>query len=119
MLMLAICSGLRWSAKLFGDMPSFALALLTCVAWASLAPAGELNFSPVSGPFINADWQDPSSLPPRFRNHCSFDAYRGRFYCSDHCGLDDQFYYCSRASFGCCRLGRGYCDWDGQLRCAP
>ena len=122
LLMPAIRCGLRRTAKLFGDMffadvPAFALALLTCVAWASLAPAGELNFS--RGPFINADWQDPSSLPPRFRNHCSFDAYRGRFYCSDHCGLDYQFYYCSRASFGCCSLGRGYCDWDGLLRCHP
>jgi hypothetical protein len=27
--------------------------------------------------------------------------------CSDHCGSDYQFYYCSEASFGCCRIGGG------------
>ena len=53
--MPAIRCSLRRTAELFGDMffadmPAFALALLTCVAWASLAPAGELNFS--RGPFI-------------------------------------------------------------------
>ena len=40
-------------------------------------------------------------------------------YCSDHCGSDYQFYFCSRESFGCCRVGFGYCDWNGLLRCHP
>ena len=34
-------------------------------------------------------------------------------------GLIYQFYFCSRQSFGCCRVGFGYCDWTGLLRCAP
>jgi len=70
-------------------------------------------------PVIKVDWQDPELLPRRFRNHCFFDPVRGRFYCADHCGLGYQFYYCSRESFGCCRVGFGYCDWRGLLRCAP
>lgn len=69
-------------------------------------------------PLIAADWQPPRALPPRFRNHCHFDG-AGRFYCSNHCGLDDEVYFCTRASFGCCRPGFGYCDWKGHLRCAP
>jgi hypothetical protein len=68
---------------------------------------------------IKADWQGPLSLPPRFRNHCAIDAASGRPYCSDHCGFDYQFYYCTQHSFGCCRIGFGYCDWRGQLRCHP
>jgi hypothetical protein len=62
---------------------------------------------------------DPESLPPHFRNHCTFDVIRGRWSCSNHCGLDYQFYFCSPASFGCCHPGYGYCDWNGSLRCAP
>ena len=59
------------------------------------------------------------ALPRRFRNHCSYDSYSGRSYCSDHCGFDYQFYYCSPLSYGCCHLGFGYCDWSGLLRCHP
>ncbi len=103
---------------------------LACVAAiaalaAALAPraslravARELNDSPISSPLIAADWQPPSALPRVFRNHCHYDG-TGRFYCSNHCGLDYQFYYCTPASFGCCRPGFGYCDWKGHLRCAP
>lgn len=80
--------------------------------------AGELNYSPIRPPLIASDWQPPSALPRAFRNHCHFDG-EGRFYCSNHCGLDYQFYYCTPASFGCCRPGFGYCDWKGHLRCAP
>ena len=82
------------------------------------AHAGELNYSPIRTPLIAADWQPPSALPRVFRNHCHYDG-EGRFYCSNHCGLDYQFYYCAPASFGCCRPGFGYCDWKGHLRCAP
>jgi hypothetical protein len=69
-------------------------------------------------PLTSVDWQQPSALPRAFRNHCHYDG-EGRFYCSNHCGLDYQFYYCTPASFGCCRPGFGYCDWKGHLRCAP
>jgi hypothetical protein len=69
--------------------------------------------------FTRADWQYPPQLPPRFRNHCTFEYFDGRPYCSNHCGIDYQFYYCSEISFGCCHLGRGYCDWRGALRCHP
>jgi hypothetical protein len=68
---------------------------------------------------MRADWQVPRALPPRFRNHCAYDRFSGRPYCSDHCGFEYQFYYCSHRSFGCCRLGFGYCDWNGLLRCHP
>ena len=68
---------------------------------------------------IRVDWQWPQWLPRRFRNHCAVDTFSGRPYCSDHCGLDYQFYLCSPASFGCCHIGSGYCDWNGLLRCHP
>jgi len=82
------------------------------------ATAGELNYSPIRQPLVAVDWQYPQALPRAFRNHCHYDG-EGRFYCSNHCGLDYQFYYCTPASFGCCRPGFGYCDWKGHLRCAP
>jgi hypothetical protein len=66
-----------------------------------------------------ADWQYPWQLPPRFRNHCAYEYFTARPFCSNHCGSDYQFLYCSQASFGCCHLGRGYCDWSGLLRCHP
>jgi hypothetical protein len=77
--------------------------------------AAPLSASPV----VQADWQGPLALPPRFRNHCAIDVASGRPYCSDHCGFEYQFYYCTQRSFGCCRIGFGYCDWRGQLRCNP
>jgi hypothetical protein len=100
-------------------MKAFALAFLTFVAWASVCPAAQAIELPADAPLIQADWQDPSSLPRRFRNHCANDTFRGRLYCSDHCGREYQFYYCKQKSFGCCRIGYGYCDWNGLLRCAP
>lgn len=71
------------------------------------------------GVMVPVDWQEPLQLPPRFRNHCAIEKFTGRPYCSDHCGADYQFYYCSPTSFGCCRLGRGYCAANALLRCAP
>jgi hypothetical protein len=65
------------------------------------------------------DWQTPEQLPPRLRNHCAYDVESGRPYCSDHCGFNYQVYACSRHSFGCCRVGFGYCDWTGLVRCHP
>ena len=94
------------------------IAFAGAVAAPSCALAGELNYSPLARPLTAVDWQPPAALPRAFRNHCHFDG-EGRFYCSNHCGLDYQFYYCTAASFGCCRPGYGYCDWKGHLRCAP
>jgi hypothetical protein len=68
---------------------------------------------------IRVDWQVPQSLPPRSRNRCSYENFTWRPYCSDHCGPNYQFYFCSQGSFGCCRLGHGYCDFSGFLRCHP
>ena len=94
-------------------------AVLGSVALASAALAGDVNFAAADGAVLRVDWQDPEQLPPRFRNHCRLENFTGRPYCSDHCGIDYQFYYCSEASFGCCHLGRGYCDFNGLLRCHP
>lgn len=105
------------SEQRLGAVLALVIAAFTGVPSSSPAVAGALDFTPV--PMLQADWQDPATLPPRFHNHCSYDPWRGRYYCSNHCGIDYQFYYCSPASFGCCHPGRGYCGWDGELRCAP
>ncbi len=100
---------------------TLAVALAIGGALPATADAGpaRLSFAPLSKNVIAADWQGPLSLPPRFRNHCRFDIRHGRVYCSNHCGLDYQFYFCSPVSFGCCHINYGYCDWKGTLRCAP
>ena len=97
----------------------FALALLGFVTSASSGRAAPPVVLPAGVPLVQVDWQGPLSLPRRFRNHCAVDVLTGRPYCSDHCGFNYQFYYCSHQSFGCCRVGYGYCDWRGLLRCAP
>ena len=98
---------------------AFALAVMACLAGAPACPAAAPDLSPVRATLIPVDWQGPAQLPPRFRNHCSVDWLSGRVYCADHCGIDYQFYACAPASFGCCHVGRGYCDWNGRLRCRP
>jgi hypothetical protein len=98
---------------------ALAIVLLICAAWVTICPAGQTIEPPGDAPIIQVDWQVPQSLPRRFRNHCASDPFSGRPYCSDHCGSDYQFYFCSRQSFGCCRPGFGYCDWNGLLRCHP
>jgi hypothetical protein len=97
------------------------LGLSAAAAGASIGRAGE-GLRPALDAnrlIVEVDWQGPQSLPRRFRNHCSYDGFGRRSYCSDHCGFDYQFYYCSRVSFGCCSVGLGYCDWHGLLRCHP
>ena len=86
---------------------TLALAMLAALAWLSVvrAEAGMPRAADANGLVVAVDWQSPHSLPRRFRNHCSYDSYGGRSYCSDHCGVEYQFYYCSHASFGCCGLG--------------
>jgi hypothetical protein len=94
-------------------------AILGYVALASAGLAADVSLAAADGAVLRVDWQGPEQLPPRFRNHCTLENFTGRPYCSDHCGVDSQFYYCSQVSFGCCRLGHGYCDWNGVLRCHP
>lgn len=95
------------------------LTLLLCAVWTANGSASQIAAPAVEVPVFQVDWQGPQSLPRRFRNHCTSDPFSGRPYCSDHCGSDYQFYFCSRQSFGCCRVGFGYCDWSGLLRCHP
>jgi hypothetical protein len=91
---------------------------LTCLTLAAAGPTQAMDIAPVSA-VIRVDWQGPQELPRQFRNHCRVENFTGRPYCSDHCGSDYQFYFCSEASFGCCHLGHGYCGFDGVLRCHP
>jgi hypothetical protein len=99
---------------------SFWLALLVCIAWMPPCDADQRDYPSLRRLLpLDYDWQGPAELPRRYRNHCSFDVTHGRYYCSNHCGFDYQFYYCSQGSFGCCRIGVGYCGWDGLLRCRP
>ncbi len=100
-------------------MFAVALTLLLCAGWVTVCPAAQTIKPPADVTIIQVDWQAPQSLPRRFRNHCARDPFSGRPYCSDHCGFDYQFFFCSRESFGCCRPGFGYCDWNGLLRCHP
>jgi hypothetical protein len=102
-----------------GALTTPTLAALACLAWAAASPAAAWDRLPPAGATIAVDWQSPEYLPPRYRNHCSYDVHHAAYYCSNHCGLDYQFYYCGDWSFGCCRPGFGYCGWNGTLRCAP
>ncbi len=97
------------------------LALAVLLPWTGVPASAGWNVGSVTAvhDFVRVDWQYPWQLPPRFRNHCAYEYFTARSYCSNHCGGDYQFYYCSQASFGCCHLGRGYCDWSGLLRCSP
>jgi hypothetical protein len=108
-----ICSQSRRCPRVAG-LAALTIAFAFSLGGSCLALGRGLNYTPL----IAADWQPPQALPRTFRNHCHFDG-AGRFYCSNHCGLDYQFYFCTPASFGCCRPGFGYCDWKGHLRCAP
>jgi hypothetical protein len=99
-------------------MKAAIFALFAFVGFSSPCIATQ-NSLPAGGLLVAVDWQEPALLPPQFRNHCAIDRLSGRPYCANHCGTSYQFYYCSQASFGCCHLGRGYCDWNGHLRCAP
>lgn len=93
------------------------VSILAILAGAAAASAGEAARLAPQGDLVRIDWQVPEQLPPQFRNHCTVENFTARPYCSNHCGADYQFYYCSPASFGCCHLGHGYCDWNGVLRC--
>jgi hypothetical protein len=107
------------AASRLNAVKNLAIALLSCAACALASPAAQAADSSADPPVILADWQGPLSLPPQFRNHCSYDRFSHRYLCANHCGIDYQFYYCLPESFGCCHIGRGYCGWDGYLRCSP
>ena len=100
-------------------MKTLALILIALATTAYTCAASPAIRLPMAVPSIKADWQEPQTLPRRLRNHCATDAVTGRPYCSDHCGFQYQVYSCSAQSFGCCRVGFGYCDWNGLLRCHP
>ena len=95
------------------------LSILAILAGAGAGLAGEAARLAPASDLVHIDWQVPEQLPPPFRNHCTVENFTARPYCSNHCGAGYQFYYCSPASFGCCHLGHGYCDWNGVLRCHP
>ncbi len=97
----------------------FMALLLICVASGQAGAAVVPQIAPAPRFAVLVDWQYPEWLPSRFRNHCSTEFFTGRRYCADHCGAGYQFFYCSEGSFGCCHLGRGYCDFRGVLRCSP
>ena len=102
-------------------MGRIAIALSLLLLSAQVAGAGWMATT-CGGAYdlsIRVDWQYPWQLPSRFRNHCAYERFAARPFCSSHCGNDYQFFYCSQASFGCCHLGRGYCDRSGLLRCSP
>jgi len=122
----AICYSASWPAFsqvnfVVKTVRTLVLATSAAFACACIGHAGEGMHPAVDANslVVEVDWQGPQSLPRRFRNHCSYDGFSGRSYCSDHCGFDYQLYYCSPASFGCCHVGAGYCDWHGFLRCHP
>ena len=100
-------------------MKALLLSVLAILVGAVAASAGEAARLVSASDLVRIDWQVPEQLPPPFRNHCTVENFTARPYCSNHCGADYQFYYCSPASFGCCHLGHGYCDWNGVLRCHP
>src|SRR5262249_13512446 len=72
----------------------FAFALLACLASSSACFAADPIALPTDAPLVRVDWQDPWSLPRRFRNHCSYDITNARYYCSDHFASHYQFFYC-------------------------
>lgn len=100
-------------------MKTLAVAGAAFLTWITACVAAQ-PFAPQAGArVVRVDWQEPQALPRRLRNHCAHDLLSDRPYCSDHCGYQYQVYFCSRASFGCCRIGFGYCDQAGLLRCHP
>lgn len=117
--MPAIFVSLRRTTSSTVGVLALALVLFAGALWPLPSRAGDLKHRAAGAVIVAVDWQGPLSLPPRFRNHCRYDTSHRAWYCANHCGRDDQFYFCSQGSFGCCQRGYGYCDWKGRLRCAP
>jgi hypothetical protein len=108
-------SSIREFSKISGK--AFLFVAIALMLWVSCCRAGEPLYSPGPGLLTWFDWREPDDLPPRFRTNCGI--HNGRLYCAYRCGTTYQFYYCSRASFGCCHIGDGYCDYRGLLSCRP
>jgi hypothetical protein len=108
-------SSIRDFSKISGK--AFLFVAIALMLWVSCCRAGEPLYSPAPGLLTWFGWHEPDDLPPRFRNNCGI--HNGRFYCAHRCGSTYQFYYCSSASFGCCHIGDGYCDYRGLLSCRP
>jgi hypothetical protein len=103
---------------LLGWIASFALSgVAEAGSLAALLGRGGERDVPTAA--ILVDWQEPEALPPRLRNHCTVEVWSGRSYCEDHCGRGYQVFSCMPGSYGCCRVGHGYCDSAGHLRCHP
>lgn len=103
-----------------GTMRQLTAILIVLGALASQGSAAD-STPPLPGAWWTGWFQTArhgQPLPLTFRNHCHVDRW-GRTYCSAHCGADYEFLYCSKKSFGCCLVGRGYCGYDSVLRCAP
>jgi hypothetical protein len=57
------------------------VAILAGAVFASPGEAARL--APASGLVVRVDWQVPEQLPPLFRNHCTYENFSGRPYCSN------------------------------------
>ena len=93
-----------------------ALLAATAITCAASELRVERRHSPPIEQFTYS-WVAMPLLPHRYQNQCG--NHDGHYTCADHCGVDYQLYYCSRTATGCCRLGHGYCDGTGKLRCSP
>jgi hypothetical protein len=100
-----------------GQMGWMKIVLLACLASSSASSADEAIGRGTAGSLVFAGWHQSSRYAHRLPNHCSYDPTHGYYYCSNHCGADYEFYFCSPRSFGCCHIGVGYCDYLGYLRC--
>jgi hypothetical protein len=112
MRLARIFCGASFSKRAAAALLAVGLAL---GAGISTGDAGEPSYSPIRG--LLTYGHEPNDLPPRFRTNCSVQ--NGRFYCAYRCGSGYEFFYCSAASFGCCHVADGYCDYHGFLRCRP
>jgi hypothetical protein len=93
-----------------------ALLAATAATCAAADRRGDWRYSPAVEQFTYS-WAAMPLLPRRLQNHCGY--YNGHYICADHCGIDYQVYYCGGLTTGCCHIGRGYCDWNGNLHCSP
>ncbi len=93
-----------------------ALLVATATAGTAADARVERQYSPAVEQF-SYSWAAMPPLPRRLQDHCGY--YNGHFICADHCGANYQVYYCPATASGCCRIGLGYCDVGGRLRCSP
>jgi hypothetical protein len=51
------------------------LAAVLCTAWISPPAASAVEVLHSNDGIVRIDWQYPPQLPPRFRNHCTFEYF--------------------------------------------